>query len=93
MTHPKADGLDALKREVSKSLELYHGDVARVIAHLAQRGMILQEGWVAVPREPTDAMCRAMRNEYVNMTFFAGNVWPPVFRAMLAAAPKMEGNE
>lgn len=63
----------------------------RELLRLAQRGMILQEGWVAVPRNPTEEMVErgnifsfsAFDNQHQSDTDL-------IYRAMIAAAPKME---
>lgn len=104
MTHPKTDGLDALKistthfakREDAKAqqrIEDYDNGWNDCINSLAQRGMILQEGWVAVPREPTTVMKingQQKINQTLNTAKYLMNEAGEIYKAMLAAAPKME---
>lgn len=112
MTHPKADGPDALKREVFEEMTGFaygpdflgpkQREFSEIIDHLAQRGMIVPDGWVAVPREPTEEMKDAAWKEshpHVHVDnensqrVGVKNEHAREFKAMIAAAPKMEGME
>lgn len=92
--------LDALKRE---AVEWYknrfdRSDIIEMpsdrevlfdfIDHLAQRGLIVKEGWVAVPREPTEEMCRAA----IDRPGCPGDafMYEGIYRAMIAAAPEFK---
>ena len=101
MTHPQADGLDALKRGEINALmydvmdELlgkfitgihWPGEIIMAtIDHLAQRGMLVPDGWVAVPRELLEQCIDPFQVPQALTDVYD--------RAMLAAAPKMEGKE
>lgn len=103
---PKADGLDALKHTTTgmqpacSRSKAWREGWNDCIDHLAQRGMILQEGWVAVPIEPTRDMVTAAfeaQDHVASAISRASNGFSSgvisAYSAMLAAAPKMEGKE
>ena len=106
MTHPKADGLNALKRGEINALtydvmdELlgkfitgihWPGEIIMAtIDHLAQRGMLVPDGWVAVPREPTIEMTNKVVKYF---TLSSKNLAVDCYKAMIAAAPKGNNND
>lgn len=86
--------IDKLKEEVREILlagicsggEIYGAE--RAIDHLASQGRILQDGFVAVPVEPTEKMIAQgmMHIDHTNMS----KALPHVYKAMIAA---QEGKE
>ena len=100
---PKADGLDTLKREEmfhqfmdvldeTNIPNLYAVMAASTLAdRLAQRGMLLPDGWVAVPREPNVDMVDAAVNHALAIKLGGSETWrtymTSLYKAMIAAAP------
>ena len=87
MTHPKADGLDALKdhrQAEPNTLEAEYRDGWNdCIDHLAQRGMIVMD-------KPKHSCPNAGRACFCDGTCRGEKSSGELYRAMLAAATKME---
>ena len=95
MTHPKADGLDALKREAVQWYKerFDRSDIIGMpsdrevlfdfIDHLAQRGMIVMD-------KPKHSCPNAGRACFCDGTCRGEKSSGELYRAMLAAATKME---
>lgn len=98
------DWLTALKRDMPCGCNGAYGRCTEnnyatgwndCIDHLAQRGLIVPDGWVAVPREPSVDMVDTAVNHALAIKLGGSETWrtymTSVYKAMLAAAPKMDG--
>lgn len=89
---PNQDWIDALKREHPYEFDI----IICILDILDQRGMLVPEGWVAVPLEPTSLMKidgQQKINQIFNTAKHLMREAGEIYHAMLAAAPKMERKE
>ena len=81
-------GIEEIKREVFEFILNYEGDLLTtdLIDYLHSRGYLggAPDGYVLVPKEPTDEMLNAPST--IIQTYGAGLIW----QRMIAATPKLE---